>query len=171
MMDRLWAPWRLEYIQNPENDGCIFCVGNDQGYDSSRLVVVRGTYSFVMMNRYPYSNGHLMVSPYRHLSDFAKLKDEEVLELHRLMILSQHALRDVCAAQGFNIGWNLGQVAGAGIADHLHMHIVPRWAGDSNFMPVLADIRVIPQHIERTYLLLAEAFSGYRSDMDSGFSL
>jgi ATP adenylyltransferase len=159
MMDRLWAPWRLEYIQSPESDYCVFCVDGDFADDQTRLIVTRGEYSFVMMNRYPYSNGHLMISPYRHLSDPAELEDHEVLELHKLMIHSQRVLRDVCAAQGFNVGWNIGKVAGAGIADHIHMHIVPRWAGDSNFMPILADTRVIPQHIDQTCSLLIRAFS------------
>ena len=161
MMDRLWAPWRLEYIQGPEDDCCIFCVDEDPAEDQSRLIVVRGEYSYVIMNRYPYSNGHLMVSPYRHLSDSADLGDHEILEIHQLLVQSQRVLREVCAAQGFNIGWNIGQASGAGIADHIHMHIVPRWIGDSNFMPVLAGTRVIPQHIEITYSLLAKAFSEF----------
>ncbi len=161
MMDRLWAPWRLEYIQGPEDDCCIFCVDEDPAEDQSRLIVVRGEYSYVIMNRYPYSNGHLMVSPYRHLSDLADLGDHEILEIHQLLVQSQRVLREVCAAQGFNIGWNIGQASGAGIADHIHMHIVPRWIGDSNFMPVLAGTRVIPQHIETTYTLLARAFSEF----------
>lgn len=160
-MERLWAPWRLEYIQSPGQHDCIFCIGEDPADDQARLVVARGTHSYVIMNRYPYSNGHLMLSPYRHLSDFAKLDEQEILEMHRLLVLSQRALQEVCAAQGFNVGWNIGHVAGAGIADHLHMHIVPRWAGDCNFMPILADIRVIPQHIEKTHMLLVEAFSRY----------
>ncbi len=160
-MDRLWAPWRLEYIQGPEDDCCIFCVDEDPAEDQSRLIVMRGECSYVIMNRYPYSNGHLMVSPYRHLSDPAELVNREILEIHQLMVRSQSVLRDVCAAQGFNVGWNIGKAAGAGIADHIHMHIVPRWSGDSNFMPILADTRVIPQHLERTYALLAKAFSEY----------
>jgi len=157
-MDQLWAPWRLEYIQGPGDNCCIFCLDTDPADDQARLIVARGEHCYVIMNRYPYSNGHLMVSPYRHLSDPADLENHEVLEIHQLMVRSQSVLRDVCAAQGFNVGWNLGHVAGAGITDHIHMHIVPRWAGDSNFMPILADIRVIPQHIEKTYALLARAF-------------
>jgi ATP adenylyltransferase len=160
-MDRLWAPWRLEYIQGPEDDCCIFCIDEDPAEDQSRLIVVRGEYSYVIMNRYPYSNGHLMVSPYRHLSDLADMGDHEILEIHQLSVQSQKVLRGVCAAQGFNIGWNIGQASGAGIVDHVHMHIVPRWTGDSNFMPVLAGTRVIPQHIERTYSLLVKAFSEF----------
>lgn len=158
-MDRLWAPWRLEYIQGPEAEGCIFCVDADQASDPERLVVARGESCYVMMNRYPYSNGHLMVSPYRHLADPADLETSEIQELHQLMVLSQGVLRDICCAEGFNVGWNFGQAAGAGIAAHIHMHIVPRWVGDSNFMPILADTRVIPQHIEKTYTLLVRAFS------------
>ena len=127
--------------------------------DAERLIVSRGDTCYVMMNRYPYSNGHLMVSPYRHLADPADLEGPEIQELHRLMVLSQAVLRITCSAQGFNVGWNFGQAAGAGITAHIHMHIVPRWAGDSNFMPILADTRIIPQHIEKTYTLLAEAFS------------
>ena len=157
-MDRLWDPWRLEYIQGPEDDGCIFCAEEDSTNDQMRLIVARGEHSDVIMNRYPYSNGHLMISPYRHLSDTAELESDEVLEIHQLMVSSQAVLRDVCSAQGFNVGWNIGPASGAGIADHIHMHIVPRWAGDSNFMPILADTRVIPQHIETTYSLLAKAF-------------
>jgi len=157
-MDRLWAPWRLEYIQAPDDECCIFCLDENPAEDLKRLVVARGEHCYVIMNRYPYSNGHLMVSPYRHLADPAGLESHEVLEIHQMMICSQKVLRDVCAAQGFNVGWNFGPAAGAGIADHIHMHIVPRWAGDNNFMPILADIRVIPQHIEKTYTLLARAF-------------
>jgi ATP adenylyltransferase len=160
-MDQLWAPWRLEYIQGPENDSCIFCLGEETAADQASLVVARGTHCYVIMNRYPYSNGHLMISPYRHLSDSAELVVDEVVEIHQLMVRSQSVLREELAAQGFNVGWNIGQAAGAGIADHIHMHIVPRWAGDSNFMPILADVRVIPQHIEKTYSLLVKAFSEY----------
>ncbi len=160
-MDQLWAPWRLEYIQGPENDSCIFCLGEETAADQTSLVVARGTHCYVIMNRYPYSNGHLMISPYRHLSDSAELVVDEVVEIHQLMVRSQSVLREEFAAQGFNVGWNIGQAAGAGIADHIHMHIVPRWAGDGNFMPILADVRVIPQHIEKTYSLLVKAFSEY----------
>ncbi|MBE0576973.1 MAG: HIT domain-containing protein [Desulfuromonadales bacterium] len=159
-MDQLWAPWRLEYIQSPEDDSCIFCLDENPAEDQARLIVKRGEHCFVIMNRYPYSNGHLMISPYRHLSDPAGLESHEILEIHQMMIRSQLVLREICAAQGFNVGWNFGPAAGAGIPNHIHMHIVPRWAGDNNFMTILADIRVIPQHIEKTYTLLARAFSG-----------
>jgi ATP adenylyltransferase len=159
-MDRLWAPWRLDYIQGPETEGCVFCIDADNANDPERLVVTRGESCYVMMNRYPYSNGHLMVSPYRHLGDPAELEEPEVLDLHRMMVRSQVVLRDICCAEGFNVGWNFGHAAGAGIAGHIHMHIVPRWAGDTNFMTILAETRVIPQHLEETYALLVDAFSG-----------
>ena len=158
-MDQLWAPWRLEYIQGPEEGACIFCVNGESVTDSERFILMRRKFCYVMMNRYPYSNGHLMISPYRHLGDMAALDKDEVLEIHELLIDSQAVLLAACGAQGFNVGWNLGRTAGAGIADHIHMHIVPRWTGDSNFMPILAETRVIPQHIEKTYTLLAKAFS------------
>lgn len=158
-MEQIWAPWRLEYIQGPEPDGCVFCLDRDTARDRERLVVSRGAESYVIMNRYPYTNGHLMVSPYRHLADPAQLDEAEILEMHRFVVRCQGVLRETCAAQGFNVGWNLGEVAGAGIAAHLHVHVVPRWAGDSNFMPILAETRVIPQHIAKTYALLLEAFS------------
>jgi ATP adenylyltransferase len=158
-MKQLWAPWRLEYIQGPQSDGCVFCLGEDRSNDAGRLVVARSECAFVMLNRYPYSNGHLLISPCRHLCDPDQLERDEVLEIHELMVRCQQVLREVCAAQGFNVGWNIGEVAGAGIASHIHMHVVPRWAGDANFMPVLADTRVIPQHLERTCELLREAFA------------
>ena len=161
-MDRLWAPWRLEYIQSPdEDDKCVFCLDDNTTEDRNRLVVRRGCHSYVIMNRYPYSNGHLMVSPFRHVSDPAELEEREVLEMHKLLVVCQSVLRDICSAQGFNVGWNIGEAAGAGIAAHMHAHVVPRWAGDCNFMPVLGETRVIPQHIEKTYDLLVKGFSGY----------
>ncbi len=158
-MDRIWAPWRLEYIQAPDAESCIFCLDVDTVKDTERLVVARGGSCYVMMNRYPYSNGHLLVSPYRHLADPAELEAAEILELHRMMVRSQTVLRDTCCAEAFNVGWNFGQAAGAGITAHIHMHIVPRWVGDTNFMPILAETRVIPQHIKKTYALLVDAFS------------
>ncbi len=159
-MKRLWAPWRLEYIQKPDECGCIFCVDLDSESDREKLIVARGAHCYVMMNRYPYANGHLMISPYRHVSNPSDFVTHEILEIHQLMVNSQKVLIDVCSAQGFNVGWNIGASAGAGIASHAHMHVVPRWTGDSNFMPVLSETRVIPEHIESAYLLLVEAFQG-----------
>lgn len=162
-MRQLWAPWRLAYIQGQSEccaEGCIFCVRDIAGEDGERLILYRGEHAFIVMNKYPYSNGHLMVAPYRHTTDIASLSSEEALEMHRLLVLAQEVLQQEVAAQGFNIGMNLGQIAGAGIADHLHMHIVPRWSGDTNFMPVFADVRIIPQHLEATYELLLKTLAG-----------
>lgn len=155
-MERLWAPWRLEYVQAARNANCIFCLG-DTSEDEARLVLMRGLHCFIIMNRFPYSNGHLMVAPMRHIADPGLLDREEAAELHRMTVYCRDILLATCRAQGFNIGMNLGEVAGAGIIDHLHQHIVPRWAGDTNFMPVFADVRVIPQHLEATYRQLREA--------------
>ena len=160
-MKQLWAPWRMAYIrgesEKPES-GCIFCVRDICGEDRERLILYRGEHVFVVMNKYPYTNGHLMIAPYRHTADPAELTDAEALEMHRLMVVCREVLKSRIAPQGFNIGMNLGQIAGAGVADHIHLHVVPRWSGDTNFMPVFADVRVIPQHLEATYEHLAPAF-------------
>jgi len=145
-MEQLWAPWRLEYLQAQHSERCIFCLGSP-AEDEARLVLHRGRHCFIIMNRYPYSNGHLMVAPLRHIADPGLLESAEVAELHALTVLCRDLLSDCCRPGGFNVGMNLGAVAGAGVADHLHQHIVPRWAGDTNFMPVFADVRVIPQHL------------------------
>jgi len=163
-MERLWAPWRLDYIQGEKGEGdCIFCLGDRAAEDDSRLVLARTSLACVLMNRYPYSNGHLLIAPHRHTSDFDSLSEAEVLDMYRLLRRSRQVLAERAGAQGFNIGMNLGQIAGAGIAEHLHLHIVPRWSGDTNFMPVFADVRVIPQHLLTTYELLRSGFSGGES--------
>jgi ATP adenylyltransferase len=152
---QLWAPWRLEYIQQAdEQEGCIFCRAAAAD-DEEGLVVGRGARTFAMLNKFPYSSGHLMVAPYRHVSDFAELSDEEALEAHRLVGQGMAALAEAFAPQGYNVGWNLGRIAGAGIVDHVHVHVVPRWAGDTNFMPVLADVKVLPEHLAETRTKLA----------------
>jgi ATP adenylyltransferase len=158
MPERLWAPWRLEYIQSAdEQPGCVFCLAGD-GDDAERLVVHRGSRAFVLLNRFPYASGHLMVAPARHVGEYRDLDDEEALELHRLARSGLAALGETYGPQGFNLGWNLGRIAGAGVVDHVHLHVVPRWAGDTNFMPVLADVRVLPEHLEATRLKLASAW-------------
>ena len=157
-MRQLWAPWRLEYIQSADQqEGCLFCrvAGLD---DEEGLVVHRGERAYVLVNRYPYGSGHLMVAPYRHEGEFGELEAEEALEVHRLAAMGIGILADVMAPQGFNLGWNLGRVAGAGVVDHVHLHVVPRWAGDTNFMPVLADVKVMPEALEATRRKLAEAW-------------
>jgi ATP adenylyltransferase len=150
MTDQLWAPWRLEYVQGgADTDGCVFC---DAAAKDGRegLVVHRGERAFVLMNLYPYSNGHLMAAPYRHVAAPGDLDDGERAELWSLLDRSVRALTAAMAPHGFNAGINLGRVAGAGVEDHLHLHVVPRWNGDTNFMPVLADVKVMPEHIART---------------------
>jgi ATP adenylyltransferase len=158
MTRQLWAPWRLEYIQAAdEQEGCVFCVAQ-AGEDEEMLVVHRGAHAFVLLNKFPYASGHVMVAPYRHAGDFAALSDEEALEIHRLGGQVMGALAEVFAPQGYNAGWNLGRIAGAGVVDHVHLHVVPRWAGDTNFMPVLADVKVLPEHLVETRRKLAGAW-------------
>ena len=158
MTKQLWAPWRLEYIkQADEQPGCVFCDAS-AGDDEERLVVHRGEHAFVLLNKFPYSSGHLMVAPYRHVGELAGLTDEEALEVHRLAVQSVAALGEVYGPEGHNLGWNLGRVAGAGVVDHIHLHVVPRWAGDTNFMPVLADVKVLPEHLIETRRRLVEAW-------------
>jgi ATP adenylyltransferase len=157
-MKRLWAPWRLEYIQSAdEQEACVFCRALE-ACDEDGLVVHRGEHAFVLLNRYPYASGHLMVAPYRHEGEFGELAAEEALEIHRLAASGLGALAEAMRPQGFNIGWNLGRIAGAGVVDHVHVHVVPRWAGDTNFMPVLADVRVMPEALEDTRRKLADAW-------------
>jgi ATP adenylyltransferase len=157
---QLWAPWRLEYIeQGDEQDGCIFCRAAEAD-DEAGVVVRRGREAFVLLNKFPYASGHLMVAPYRHVGDFVELTDVEALEVHRLAGQGIGALAQVYEPQGFNLGWNLGRVAGAGVTDHVHLHVVPRWLGDTNFMPVLADVKVLPEHLAESRRKLAEAWPG-----------
>jgi ATP adenylyltransferase len=155
---QLWAPWRLEYIKSAdEEDGCIFCAAV-QGDDEERQVVHRGAHVIAILNKYPYSSGHFMVAPVRHIGEYGDLTAAEVLELHRFTSAGMGALRQLYAPQGFNVGWNLGRIAGAGVVDHVHLHVVPRWGGDTNFMPVLADVKVLPEHLAETRRRLAEAW-------------
>jgi ATP adenylyltransferase len=158
MTKQLWAPWRLEYIaQAGELSGCVFCDAA-AGDDEERLVVHRGPRTIVLLNKFPYSSGHLMVAPQRHVGEFGELDDEEVLAVHRLASAGIGALAQTYAPQGYNVGWNLGRVAGAGVVGHVHLHVVPRWAGDTNFMPVLADVKVMPEYLEETRRKLADAW-------------
>lgn len=156
MSERLWAPWRYRYIKAARagEAECIFVDLPAQTDDRKNLILHRGERAFVMLNAYPYTNGHLMVAPYRHTVDFDELSDQEHLEIQRLLAAAIGWLRQAYQPDGFNIGLNLGRVAGAGIEDHLHWHIVPRWAGDTNFMPVIGEVRVLPQSLEESYDLL-----------------
>jgi ATP adenylyltransferase len=159
----LWAPWRMEYIQNADKDtGCIFCNKPKESDDKANLIVHRGELTFVMMNRYPYNNGHLMVVPFRHTNEMASLSRDEKLELVDLLVLSQEALKEVMQPQGFNIGMNLERIAGAGIVDHLHFHIVPRWDGDTNFMPVVGHTKVLSEGLEETWKKLNRVFFKFK---------
>ena len=160
MTRQLWAPWRLDYItQADEQQGCVFCDAAE-GSDEERLAVHRGERAFALLNKFPYSSGHLMVASYRHVGELSGLTDEEALEVHRLAVQGLATLGEVYGPDGFNLGWNLGRVAGAGVVDHVHLHVVPRWAGDTNFMPVLADVKVLPEHLSETRRRLAEAWPG-----------
>jgi ATP adenylyltransferase len=157
---QLWAPWRLEYIKAAgEETGCLFCDAATED-DDERLVLHRGTRAIALLNKFPYSSGHFMVAPVRHVGEFGDLEDDEVLELHRLASAGMGALAETYAPQGYNLGWNLGRIAGAGVVDHVHLHVVPRWAGDTNFMPVLADVKVMPEHLEETRRKLREVWPG-----------
>jgi ATP adenylyltransferase len=156
--NQLWAPWRLEYIkQADEEDRCFFCRAAE-GPDDEGLVVHRGERAFVLLNKFPYSSGHLLVAPFRHIGDYGDLEDDEALEIHRLAAEGLGALAVVYEPQGYNLGWNLGRIAGAGVLDHVHEHVVPRWAGDTNFMPVLADVKVLPEHLAETRKRLADVW-------------
>lgn len=159
-MQRLWAPWRLEYIVGEKIDGCIFCVFPQQDEDRKHKILARGDHAFVIMNTFPYSNGHLLIIPYRHTSDLSELTADESLEMMQLLQRSMIVLKQAYNPDGFNIGVNQGTAAGAGIADHIHMHIVPRWNGDTNFMPVFAEVKVIPEALETSYDKLKAIFDG-----------
>jgi len=158
-MKQLWAPWRIKYILEADKaDGCIFCDKPKEDKDQENLILYRGRKCFVMMNKFPYNNGHLMIAPYRHTADLAGLSPEEREELMALAGMSVEILERTLSAQGFNIGMNLGRVAGAGIDQHLHLHVVPRWSGDTNFMPILGDVKVISEALEETYRKLRSGF-------------
>ena len=154
----LWAPWRIEYIRGTKEAECFLCRMFAEKTDRENLILFRGTTCVVLMNRFPYNSGHLMVAPLRHIAELEDRTPEEILEMETLTARSVSVLRETLDPQGFNIGINLGAVAGAGLKDHLHQHIVPRWVGDTNFMPVLAGLRVIPEALLETYDLLVKSF-------------
>jgi ATP adenylyltransferase len=164
-MDRLWTPWRLAYVTEASTPapGCIFCAAI-AGLDEDPLVVHRGERAYVILNKFPYNNGHLMVVPHRHAGRLAELDPGEVSELMRLTQLAERVLTQVYAPHGFNMGLNLGTPAGAGIADHLHMHVVPRWHGDTNFISVVGSTRVLPEELPATAHRLRAAFGAMAGD-------
>jgi ATP adenylyltransferase len=158
---RLWAPWRLEYILAAKPDGCIFCdfpaeVGEEN--DRRNLVVHRSPRSFTILNRYPYNSGHVMVIPRPHVEQLEALSREEFADLHEELRLAARVIREVYRPEGLNVGMNLGRIAGAGIDEHLHYHVVPRWGGDTNFMPVLADTRVMVEHLDGAWQKIRAGF-------------
>ncbi len=163
-MENLWAPWRMTYIlgedKQAQAQSCIFCVEDEKtGPDKDRLILFTGKLTMVMMNRYPYNNGHLLVAPRRHVPDLSSLTAEEMSDLLSKVRDSIDIMRRDANPDGFNVGLNLGQSAGAGIEAHLHFHVVPRWNGDTNFMTVFSDVRVVPEHLEASFDRLAPYFT------------
>ena len=158
-MDFLWSPWRYQYVANIHNaDGCVFCIDASTAKDAERLILFRGQDHFIILNLFPYTCGHLLIAPYRHLSALSELSAEQNLELMDLTQRAVAALRKIYRPDGFNLGMNLGKCAGAGIDQHLHLHIVPRWCGDANFMTVSGETRVLPEALQTTYLKLKPFF-------------
>ena len=159
-MEHLWAPWRMAYIGGEPEPGCLFCrVLADPTADGANFVLWREPGALVMLNKFPYNSGHLLVAPVRHTGDFTDLQPEEVADLTSALQRAVKLLEQVLTPDGFNLGANLGKAAGAGIADHLHFHAVPRWDGDTNFMPVLAETKVINEHLEATAAKLRVALA------------
>jgi ATP adenylyltransferase len=154
-MDKLWAPWRVAYIRNP-GKGCFFCQGLQAKDQRQVLIIEKSKNAFIIMNRFPYNNGHIMVAPIRHIPSFEQLDDDEILDIHHLLTRAVKALSITMNPQGFNIGINQGRIAGAGVIDHMHIHIVPRWQGDTNFMPVLSDTKVVSESLLDTYEKIAQ---------------
>lgn len=162
-LEKLWSPWRSNYIDSFKNasddDECVFCSAQKEDIENDNsLVLYKAKYCFIMMNLYPYNNGHLMIIPYHHIAEYTDLRDEELGEIMELNKQSIHALKDVMSPHGFNFGANIGQAAGAGIHTHLHFHLVPRWNGDTNFMPVLGDVKIISQDLLDTKNKLLASF-------------
>jgi len=157
---RIWAPWRLRYVKNAKkSDECVFCAKPDAGDDRENLIVHRGERCFVILNLFPYTNGHLMVAPFEHVGRLQDIEPEVTAEMVGLAQQAMRRVESVYAPEGFNVGLNQGRVAGAGVEGHIHLHVVPRWAGDNNYMPVLADTRVMPQSLEESYDALEGGFT------------
>ncbi|MBN9658898.1 MAG: HIT domain-containing protein [Acidobacteria bacterium] len=160
-MDRLWSPWRYRYVSKAsQSDACIFCVKSGEQRDEENLILHRGLHNFVLLNLYPYTTGHLMVAPYAHIASLEDLPEETSAELMQLTRAAVRHLRAVYRPQGLNAGMNLGECAGAGVAGHLHMHVLPRWAGDANFMTTIGETRIMPEELPETWRKLAAAFRG-----------
>jgi ATP adenylyltransferase len=158
---RIWAPWRLAYVKDASKDDadeCIFCTKPAEDDDEANLIVHRGELCFVILNLYPYTNGHLMIAPFEHHASITDLGAETIAEMMWLAQRAMTVLEERYSPHGYNVGFNQGRVAGAGVEHHIHMHVVPRWGGDTNFMPVLADTRVMPQTLDQTYETLRGGF-------------
>ena len=166
-MDRLWAPWRMSYIletvKQEQPDGCVFCRMIEDLDDSKNLILIRGKHSFVVMNLFPYNSGHLMVIPLRHTGDYGSLSADEHVEMGELIEVSRKALAECFTPHGYNIGMNIGRAAGAGILDHLHYHVVPRWNGDSNFMSAVGETKVLSESLPESYARLIKAIDRLQS--------
>ena len=163
-MERLWAPWRMEYIdsaRDEEEGGCLFCEKPKEGDDEKALILARSERSFAMLNKYPYNSGHLMVAPFRHVRELEEMEGEEALDMQKLLGRSIRALKEAMKPDGFNLGMNLGTVAGAGIPDHLHWHVVPRWNGDTNFMPIVGDTKVLPESLHKAREMIHSQLTRY----------
>jgi len=156
-MKRIWAPWRMKYILKCREKGCFLCDISNTDRDKCNFVLKRGKFSLLLLNRYPYNNGHLMVAPYRHVDRLESLNERELCEMMDFSSLACKALRKCLKPDGFNLGLNIGAAAGAGLKDHLHLHIVPRWEGDTNFMPVLGEVKIIPQPLSELWRKLRKA--------------
>jgi len=158
-MNHLWSPWRMEYIENHEKEaGCVFCIAQAQADSPANLIAYRGQRAYVILNRYPYTSGHVMVVPFDHQPTLENLDAETRAEMMELTARAMTVLRNTYHPQAFNMGANIGEVAGAGVLGHVHIHIVPRWAGDTNFMSVLAQTRVLPEALEDTYRRIRDGF-------------
>jgi ATP adenylyltransferase len=159
-LDYIWSPWRYRYLTEPRQpEGCIFCAMAAADRDEESLIVFRGAHNFVVLNRFPYTSGHLMIVPYRHVPDLAGLNEEAAAELMVLTRASERRLRGIYRPDGLNLGMNIGESAGAGIAGHIHMHVLPRWTGDANFMTTIGQTRVLPEELAVTWQRLKEAFA------------
>jgi ATP adenylyltransferase len=159
-METLWAPWRMEYIAGPPMTGCIFCESPKAGDDRTLLILARREHAFAMLNRFPYNNGHVLLSPYRHVPELGQLERHERLAILDLATETIEALKETMRPHGFNLGVNMGRVAGAGVAEHVHLHVVPRWDGDTSFMPVTGLAKVVSQHLLDTFDALAPKLAG-----------
>ncbi|MEJ2568683.1 MAG: HIT domain-containing protein [candidate division WOR-3 bacterium] len=157
-MKKIFAPWRYKYVKNPNSEGCIFCRAASSDNDRKSGVLFRGKFSFVIMNKYPYNNGHIMIAPYKHTGNFGEINEDEMLEMSVIIQKWQKIIQKAMKPDGFNIGMNIGKIAGAGFENHLHYHIVPRWSGDTNFMPIIGETKIVPMSIDEAYDILLKVY-------------